>query len=276
MLVGEMLRRLRTTAGFNEAEAAKAIGKSYSSKISRMESGQHSFKASEITGLMDFYGLADLDQREDLMGLALKANEPGWWDAWSDVSTKFLQTHVSLEEVAQRIRSYESHQLLGLLQVPDYARALVRANAPGQDQRAVDRIVEFRAMRQERFLDASEAVLVCLLDEVSLTRGYGTSTTMRRQLDHLIALADHPRIVLHMVPLNRRNVPVQIGTTAIFDFADGQLPPIVYNELANGGQYIQDPERVDEHAKGFDRLLATCLNPLTALRRLQDYRKKVL
>jgi len=269
-----MLRRLRVRAGLKEAQAAKVISFRYASKISRMEGGQHDFKGDEVSALLTAYGAAD-HECERVRNLAMKANRPSWWDDWSDVSTKYLQTHVSLEEIAQRIRSYEMQQLLGLLQIPDYTRALVRANSPDTEAKAVDRMVEFRAMRQQRFLEASQAHLLCLLDEVTLTRGYGSKECMGKQLDHLMELADHPRITFRLAPLDRLNMPVQVGTTTIFDFADGALSDIVYLERANGGRYIQDPTHVDEHVKGFDRLLLTSLAQPAALRRIRDHRRKL-
>ncbi len=274
MIVGKMLGLLRVRAELNEKQAAEAIGYRYSSKISRLEGGQHDFKESEVCGLLRAYG-ATQDECEHVRHLAVKANRPGWWDDWSDVSTKSLQTHVSLEEMAQRIRSYEMQQLLGLLQIPEYTRALVEANSPDTDEKSVHRIVEFRTMRRERFLNASTAKLICLLDEVTLVRGYGTEECMLKQLDHLLKLAENPRIVFRLVPLDRLNTPVQVGTTTIFDFADGALSDIVYLERANGGRYIQDSTRVDEHAKGFDRLLSVSLTQQATVRRICHHRQKL-
>jgi transcriptional regulator with XRE-family HTH domain len=272
--VGETLRRLRTSAGFKEKEAAEVI-KCSASKISRLESGQHDFREPELRTLLDFYKMTDPAARDDLIGLALKANEPGWWDKWHDVCTNPLRTHVSLEEVAHWIRSYEVAQLVGLLQIPDYARALVRANSPELDKRAVDRIVELRTVRRQRFLDESDADLLCVLDEVTLARGYGPSETMRRQLDFLMSLADNPRITFRLVPLNGRNLPVQsVGTTTIFDFTDKRLPSMVYMEFPNGGQYIEDPTRVDAHVKSFDRLGTASMNQAAAVQKMRDYLRK--
>lgn len=269
-----MLRLLRMRAGLKEAQAAEVIDFDYASKISRMEKGEHDFKEHEVCALLRAYGAAD-HECERVRSLAMKANRPSWWDEWSDVSPNSLQTHVSLEEIAQRIRSYEMQQLLGLLQIPEYTRALVLANSPHTEEKAVDRIVEFRAMRQRRFLEASTAHLLCLLDEVTLTRGYGTPECMGKQLDRLLELAHHPRITFRLAPLNGRNMPVQLGTTTIFDFADGALSDIVYLEQSNGGRYIHDPARVDEHVKGFDLLLLTSLTKQATLRRIADHRRKL-
>jgi transcriptional regulator with XRE-family HTH domain len=272
MIFGRLLRQLRIEAGLNERDTARLMKQS-SSKISRLEGGFHDFKEPDVERLLDITGVADQEERERLLVMARQANEPGWWDQWSDVSTKSLQTHVSLEDIAQRIRSYEMQQIVGLLQIPDYAKALVQANSDRRKPQ-IDRIVELREMRQRKFLDESKAHLLCIIDEVTLVRGYGTEQTMRRQIDHLISLADHPRVNFRLVELSRHNLPVQVGTTTVFDFEDGQLPDIVYLESANGGRFLQEPEQVDEHAKAFDRLLVTSMNQLACVRRMQHYSRK--
>ncbi|WP_093782376.1 helix-turn-helix domain-containing protein [Actinacidiphila guanduensis] len=274
MIFGETLRQRREAQGLTAEDVGRRIGQS-ASKVSRMENGRHDFKESDLQRLFGIYGVNDPAERERLLELARKANERGWWDAWSDVSTKTLQTLVSLEDMAQRIRSYEIGQLPGLVQTPDYTRALIRANTPEKDQQGIDRIVELRAMRQQRLRESPGKKLLCVLDEVTLVRGYGSRQTMRRQLEHLIALADHPDIGFSLVELTRLNLPVQIGTTTIFDFEDGRLPDIVYIERPNGGLYLHDESEVDEHVKGFDRLLFASLGHHATVRRMHDHLKKL-
>jgi transcriptional regulator with XRE-family HTH domain len=271
MIFGETLRKHREALGLTEKQVAQGVGGCSASKISRLESGEHDFKESDVARLLDVYGVVDPAERERLLDLAREANEKGWWEAWRDVTTKELQTYVSLEDIAQRVRSYESGQLLGLLQTPDYTRALIQANSPEPDRRGTDRIIELRAMRARRFMEESTAELICVLDEVTLSRGYGTRRIMREQIEHLIELAAHERITFRLAPYASLNVPVQIGTTTIFDFTADQLPAIVYVERCNGGLYLQDQEEVDDYARGFDRLMVASMGPTGCLKRLKDY-----
>jgi len=244
------------------------------SKISRLERGLHDFKEKDVQLLLDVYGITEPSERERLLDMGRQANVRGWWEAFGDVSTKALQTYVSLEDIAQRIRSYENEQLLGLLQIPDYTRHLVSTNSPEKSKQEIDRIVELREMRQERFMHESSAQLICVLDEATLVRGYGSKAIMRRQLEHLITLADHERVSFSLIELSRLNAPVQIGTTTIFDFEDGQLPDVVYIERPNAGQYLEEADAVDEYVKRFDRLLIASVRSTSCVRRLQHHRNK--
>ena len=274
MIYGEVLRQRREACGLSEVEVARRTSFS-TSKISRLENGLHDFKEADVRCLLSVYRVIDPVELGELLDMAHDANERGWWDPWTDVSTKALQIHVSLEDIAQRIRSYEIGQLQGLLQTSDYTRALIRANAPAKSRQEIERIVELRMLRQKRFLEASSATLFCVLDEVTLVRGYGSKAIMQRQLDHLISLAEHPRINFHMVEMASLNMPVQIGTTTVFDFANGRLPDIVYVERSRGGLYLHDPEQVDEHVRGFDRLLVASMRQRACVRRIHDHRKRL-
>jgi len=274
MIFGETLRKHREALGLTERQVGQAIGNCSASKISRLESGEHDFKEKDVLCLLDVYQVVDPAERERLLELSQEANEKGWWEAWRDVAPKELQTYVSLEDIAARIRSYESGQLLGLLQIPDYTRALVRANSPEPDRRTAERIMELRAMRAQRFLRESTAQLICVLDEVTLSRGYGTHPIMRRQIEHLMELSAHERISFRLAPSAKLNLPVQIGTTTVFDFTADQLPAIVYVERCNGGLYLQDRQEVDSYERGFDRLMVNSLGPASCLQKLKDYCQK--
>lgn len=274
LLFGMMLRGLRLERDVTAKEVYRATG-IRESKLSRLEGGCHDFKEADLRALFAFYGRTDPQWIDHQLHAARQANERPWWHPWNDVSTNALQTHVSFEDVAHLIRSYEMQQLQGLLQIPDYTRALIRANAVAKSPAHIDRIVEFRQERQRRFFEHSEGFLLCLLDETTLARGYGTHEVMQRQMEHLLHLAEtHPRrLGLRLVPLKALNQPVQIGSTTFFTFAEGALPTIIYTERPGRGEYLQDPDLVDEQMKAFDRLLGASLNQQACLRRIKDYHR---
>lgn len=268
-----MLQGLRTARALTAKDVLRATGIS-ASKLSRLEGGRHDFKECDLLALFALYELTDPDWVEEQLRAARQANERPWWHPWNDVSTNALQTYVSFEDVADLIRSFEMQQLHGLLQISDYTRALVQANTTGKSPQEIDRIVAFRQERQRRFFDLSDGTLLCVLDEATLTRGYGTTSIMNRQLEHLLELADaHPtRLRFRMVPLKGLNLPVQIASTTIFSFAESPLPMISYTERPGRGEYLQDPALVDAQLKAFDRLLGNSLNHQVCLRRIHDHR----
>ncbi|MEV6807270.1 helix-turn-helix transcriptional regulator [Streptomyces sp. NPDC051132] len=272
MVVGNALRVRREQLGLKQEEVARLLGGS-NSKVSRIESGQHQFKERDLARFFAIYQVTDPVEQDQLRELAEQANQMPWWQPWAGVTQRHLQAVVSFEDMAQRIRSYEPQQLSGLLQTEEYARAVIASG--GGDTRQRDALVAFRMERQARFQQADpDKKLICVVDEGSLIRGYGSPQVMRRQLEHLLALTDSPRYLIRIAELSRYNVPVHLGSIAIWDFSARILPTIAYQEVFDGGMVFQDETQVDDRARAFDRLRGASLTPARSVQRLRDILKR--
>jgi transcriptional regulator with XRE-family HTH domain len=124
MVVGAQLRRLREATGITLEDAGRQIRASHS-KMSRLELGRHGFKPRDVADLLTHYGMTDPAERATLLALARQANEPPWWHQFSDVVPPWFEAYLGLEHAASVIRSYEVQFIPGLLQTPDYARAVM-------------------------------------------------------------------------------------------------------------------------------------------------------
>ncbi|WP_018546117.1 helix-turn-helix domain-containing protein [Streptomyces sp. LaPpAH-108] len=265
MMMGSALRRHREAVGLSAGEVARQLEGS-PSKVSRIESGTISPKQQDLLKFFSLYKITDPEEQMRLFELAVAAHKPAWWQSWSTVAPKYLQAVVSFEDMATRIRSFEPLYLHGLLQTPEYARALIeRGRGPKSGH---DELVRFRAERHERFTSAPDKKLLCVVDEATLGRYVGSAEIMRGQLKHLIALTQDPRFQLHLAPSHDYSVHVELGPTTIFDFA-GRLPTIAFAEGYDGGLVIEDEQMVDRRVKAFDVLVARSLAPHATRRRLQ-------
>ncbi|MFI2031670.1 helix-turn-helix domain-containing protein [Streptomyces buecherae] len=269
--MGRALRDIRTQRGETQKDVGAKVGFSYS-KLSRVESGIHDFKPRDIHRLLNAYGVVDPDERGRLVRLAEEANEGAWWRPWKDVATKQAISHVSFESMAQRVRSYEPAHLSGLLQIADYARAVI-SGGPEVPADAVDRLVELRLERQRQMWETPKK-LIFIIDELTLVRGMGNPDVMRRQLSHLIELSEDPRYVFQVLELGTFNVPSFLGVTTIFDFAEQALPDIVYVEGLEGAQYLQDEGQVDVRKRMFDRARSISLERSRSVQRMRDLLKR--
>lgn len=265
MVLGNALRFCRETAGLSAGRAASQLGGS-ASKVSRIESGTTCPKERDLLRFFEMYSITDTEQGH-LLELAAAAHQLAWWHEWSAVTPKYLQAVVSFEDMATRVMSYEPTYLHGLLQTSEYARALIGRGRSAESTHDV--LARFRAQRQERFAEAPDKKLICIVDESALLRPIGSAAIMRRQLEHLMKLMSHPRIKLLLAPLNDYGVHVEIGPTTIFDFAGRLLPTIVYTEGYEGGLVIEDEEMVDRRKKAFDALATRSLDSHAMRRRLQ-------
>src|ERR1700759_5391520 len=147
LVLGGHLRRLREDAGITTERAAASIRGSHS-KISRMEHGRVGFKERDIADLLTLYGVFSGEEREALLNLAREANTPGWWQGYSDILPHWVEPYFGLEAAASFIREYELQFVPGLLQIEDYARAVIRLGTLTSEDE-VERRATARISRQE-------------------------------------------------------------------------------------------------------------------------------
>ena len=149
IMLGAHLRRLREQAGISRSDAGWAIRGS-ESKISRLELGRVGFKVRDVDDLLTLYKLTDQVERDRLLELATQANDPGWWQRWDDLTPTWFHSYLGLEMAAELIRTFELQFVPGLLQTPDYMRAVVQLGRdrplPGPE---VERLVALRTGRQQ-------------------------------------------------------------------------------------------------------------------------------
>ena len=97
-----------------------------------MELGRVGFKDRDVADLLTLYGMADGEERDRLLKLARSANNPGWWHRYGDVMPSWFHSYLGLEVAATLIRTYEVQFVPGLLQTPEYARAVVQLGHSGR------------------------------------------------------------------------------------------------------------------------------------------------
>lgn len=251
ILLGAELRRLREDLGITPRDAALAIRGS-SSKISRMERGRHAFKVADVDDLLVFYDVTDETRRKELLELARRANQPGWWGGYQDILPNWFQPYVGLEQAALRIRTFENQYVPGLLQTPEYAASVIALHESKPEE--IERRVTLRMERQRRFLDGDgDLRLWAVVDEAALCRRFGGAGVMRSQLEHLLELAKHPNLSLQIAPFALGGLSTPGGFT-ILRFADAKLPDVVYVEQLTDATYIEKRDEVDVYTVAMERL----------------------
>ncbi|PWU44647.1 transcriptional regulator [Micromonospora globispora] len=253
MLLGAQLRRLREGAGVTREGAGWEI-RSSESKISRMELGRVGFKERDVADLLTLYGVTAADEREALLKLARDANSPGWWHRYGDVLPSWFQSYLGLEAAAALIRTYEVQFVPGLLQTPEYARAVILLGHRSAAQDEVDRRVSLRMARQELLRRPHPPQLWAVVDEAALRRPIGGPEVMRGQLSALIEATKSPHIRLQVVPFEAGGHAAAGGAFTILRFGDQDLPDIVYIEQLTSAIYLDKREDLDYYAVAMERL----------------------
>jgi transcriptional regulator with XRE-family HTH domain len=254
LLLGAQLRRLRESQGISAHDAAQAIRGS-ESKISRIELGRNAVREIDIADLLTLYGIADKAEREQLLSLASRANQPGWWHRYHDVLPSWFQAYIGLEESAQSIRSYDAQFVPGLLQTEEYAAAVLALGDFSLDE--AERLVVLRKERQRHFA-AGGTRLWAIVDEVALRRPVGGPAVLCRQLEYLGELSQQPWLTLQITPFPTVSHAAP-GSFCILRFADPALPDMVYAEQLNSATYIDKRAEVEPYLLALERLsLVSC------------------
>ncbi|MCL2582475.1 MAG: helix-turn-helix domain-containing protein [Streptosporangiales bacterium] len=252
LVLGGHLRRLREEAFITTEQAATAIRGSHS-KISRMEHGRVGFKERDVQDLLTLYGITAGDEREALLRLAREANTPGWWQGYSDILPHWVEPYFGLEAAASFIRSWELQFVPGLLQTPDYARAIIRlGNATSEED--VVRRAEARLARQDILNREDPPRLWAVIDEGALRRSIGGRAVMQDQVRHLIKMAEHPAVTLQILPFQVGSHPAMGGPFTILRFNEPDLRDVVYIEQLTSAIYLDKPADVDSYLEVMEQL----------------------
>ena len=239
LLLGARLRKLRDAAGISREDAGQAI-RSSESKISRLELGRLSFKLRDLNDLLDLYQVSE-DERATLLAMAGHANAPGWWQAHSDVIPAWFAPYLGLEQAAATIRTYEVQFIPGLLQTPDYARAVLAIGAGDNPELDTDQLISVRMRRQQVLHRPRPPRLWAVIDEAALRRPIGGAAVARAQLEHLIGMSRLSHVNIQVAPLRGGSRAVADGPVTMLRFPEAELPDVVYLERHTTAVYPGKP-----------------------------------
>ncbi|MFJ4609566.1 helix-turn-helix domain-containing protein [Streptomyces griseus] len=242
IVLGRRLAALRDAAGFTAAHAAKQL-RIAQTTVTRMEKAETSLKYATTKTLLEVYGVPRTEI-EEFLALLDQASTPGWWQSFRDVLPGWFGVHVSLETAATEIRGYEPGVVPGLLQTPDYARAVIERGLPRMRPDALQRSVDLRIKRQEILTRRNPAPpqLWLLMDETALRRPAGGAAVMREQIEHLLGVADLPNVTLQVCTFEAGLHPGAFGPFTIFRFEIPELPDIVCTDSLSRAGYSEENE----------------------------------
>ncbi|MCF6522922.1 helix-turn-helix transcriptional regulator [Streptomyces sp. JJ36] len=273
IVLGLRLRDLRERAGVSFEAAARALSVNPTT-VRRMEKAEVGLKPVYVEKLLQVYGVPQAECVA-FLGLVEEAGNPGWWHRFRDVLPPWFSLYVSLEESAALIRAYEPHCVPGLLQTPDYARALLRVGFPGAPAEELDRRVALRMERQALLHRPSPPRFWAVVDETVLRRPVGGARVMREQLDRLSELVALPHVTLQILSFANGPHPGMFGPFQLFRFDIPELPDIVYTESLTGAVYLDERPDTVAYLEALDRMGAQAAPLKDTERILGDLRKEL-
>jgi transcriptional regulator with XRE-family HTH domain len=253
--LGALLKALRTEKGWTAEQVAERLMVS-PSKVSRLETGQRGASARDVSDLCKLYGVDD-DQRQQLLQLAKETKQRTWWQR-SGVPDL---TYLGLEEAAASISDYGLGIMPGLLQTPDYARAILRAAVPTWVPEVVEQRVEGRIVRQQILVRDNPPHFEAVVDESVLHRVVGSPAIMRAQLERLLELSELPNVGLRVIPYGAGALPAGNNKFIILSFALPTVADVVFVEGLTGDLYLDDPRDVETYNTTFRALARMAADP---------------
>jgi transcriptional regulator with XRE-family HTH domain len=252
------LRRLRRRSGLTTGEAGARLGISQS-KISRIENANFGLKETEVAAMLGLYHVP-ADRRDKILDLVRKAAEPGWWQAYGKRLSEQWQTLIEFESICTGLANFEPVAIPGLLQIPEYARALMTCTSGRERSRSeVDTMVNARAARQAVLTKPDAPTLHVLIHEPAFRVPVGGPGVMRRQLEHLLELATQPQITIGVVPLAAGPHPGFLGPFMIIDLA--AEPALAYLENRVSCIFLEEESHIDAYRLDWERILSVAMDP---------------
>ena len=272
--LGQRLRAMRTGADMTVAEAAEQVGIS-TSKLTKIELAQLSATRDDVLKLLDTYGESGPDQQALLLTMVREGNRKEWWEGRRTLHPKF-GSYLGLESVATTLQTYHTHLVHGLLQTPDYARAMLRAARPELLEHEIDQLVQFRLRRQEVLTraDPPPLTLWSVMDEAVLRRQVGGRETMHAQLQRLITASELPNVTLLVMPNELGAHPGLDGPMSILQFETGTRP-VVYVEGQAGNLYMEKDDDLRRCQQTMNHILAAAPGPDQSLALIRQIAKEM-
>lgn len=274
-LGGELLR-MREACGLRQPHAAEVLSASVS-KVAKMERGGVPMRDPDIRALCHLYGETDDTVIERLLILARTDRErrraKGWWNHYPQFLA--MVEYVALEDIATSIRTWQPAFIPGLLQTPDYARAVAAGAGSWEDPSEIEPFAEARLARKARLRSERPLELWAVIHEGALRQLVGGRDVMREQLGHLLDLAAIDTVQVQVVPFLAGANPGMIGAFSIVSFAEPGALDVVHMDVPSSTLWLESEEDAARHGRIFDRVARVGLAERKALDLIDAIRKEM-
>ncbi|MBX9424243.1 MULTISPECIES: helix-turn-helix transcriptional regulator [Streptomyces] len=226
--VGRQLRLRREAVGMRAAEFAVAVG--YGEDLIYKVEGGKRIPRPEF-----------LDKADEILGA------DGLLSAMKDDVAKVRypkkeRALAKLEARAVEMQLYEPLNIHGLLQTPEYARGLFLMRRPVYTQDEVEQYMAARMARKTVFERSPAPELSFVLEEWTLRRPLGGRDVLRRQLEHLLQVAELRQVELQMMPMGQVEHVGLSGGIEVLKFEDGSA--VGRSPAVVGGKPVTDLRRL--------------------------------
>ncbi|MFJ4279494.1 helix-turn-helix domain-containing protein [Streptomyces massasporeus] len=247
--VGRVVKTCRERKGLRQSELGAAIGYS-EEQVSSVERGRRAPSPTFLEaadGVLDAGGL--------ITGLKKDVEEARY--------PKKVRDLAKLEGEAVELCAYANSVVHGLLQTPEYARALYGMRRPPFSEEEVERLVAARLARQEIFDRQPAPVFSFVQEEVTLRRPLGGRMVMRKQLERLLEVGQRRNVEIQVMPTDREDHAGLAGSFQMLRLQKGDT--VGHNEAHLISRLISHPKDVQLLEIHYGIIRAQALTPRESL-----------
>jgi transcriptional regulator with XRE-family HTH domain len=247
--VSRQLKLWREAAGLKQVEFGAAIG--YGEEmVSAVERGRRIPKPEY------------LDRADEVLGAGGKISAMKK-DVEEARYPKRVRDLAKLEAEAVELGAYGNHNMHGLLQTEEYARALFDMRRPALSSDNLDRYVSARMARQEIFDRTPLTTLTFVQEEVTLRRPIGGRMVLRRQLERLLEVGKFRHVEIQVMPTDRDDHAGMGGELQLLKLNDGSA--VGHSEAQLTSRLVSNPKEVQVLELRYGIIRAQALSPRESL-----------
>ncbi|MEV7377827.1 helix-turn-helix domain-containing protein [Streptomyces lydicus] len=265
--LGTALRALRQASG-KEAKAVARSALMSASKLSKIETAKAAPSVVDVERILAAIGVSDEVKEEYLEAVRAAATEATAWRLIRRMGVhKAQQQTRALEAQMAVLRLFQPALVPGLLQTPEYIRAILSRHDLGED--ALARAISARMERQQALYDSTKELHFIITEPVLRWR-IVTAARMAEQLDRIASLSRLPNIDIRIIPLSARQQDIANHAFVIRD------DRTVTVETVHAELVVTDPRDVALYVRKFEGFAADALSCDEARSMLESIRNGFL
>lgn len=248
--LGAALRALRQASG-KEAKAVARSAVMSTAKLSKIENGRVAPATADVERILTALDVSPKAKAEYLAVARAQATEATAWRLFRRMGYHKKQEQIrALESSMTLLRLFQPSLVPGLLQTPEYIRAVLESKGLTDEQ--LSRTVSARIERQRVLYDTSKALRFVVTEPVLRWRLLPPAM-MAGQLDRIVSVSRLPNVEVRVVPLDRPQRDVPGHSFVIRD------DRVVTVETTHAEMVVTDPRDVSLYVEKFDRFTSVSL-----------------
>ncbi|MEV0066609.1 MULTISPECIES: Scr1 family TA system antitoxin-like transcriptional regulator [unclassified Amycolatopsis] len=211
--LGAALREVREAKKFGLRELSRALDLN-PSLVAHWEAGTRMPSTEDVATLLGYLRVIGEPKRR-IMDLARNIRDPNWMAAGQAELTPELSTLVQCEQGASTITEWTLNVIPGLLQTPDYARAIFEEGLTPQQ---ADARLQVRLGRQKILTNHDPVKYSAIVSAHAFDEPIAPDWIMSDQMDHLLAITSRPNVSLRILPRQQRYHPGMSGPFVLYQY----------------------------------------------------------